>query len=608
MSDWGAQHTTLGSALGGLDMAMPGDGGPAPYRALWGGALTEAVLKGDVPQWRLDDMVVRIMTAYFKVHTGDYTSRPDINFSAWTNATTGRLHQSSNQSPIAVVNEHVDVQADHAALIRETAAKSIVLLKNSYAILPLSDPPSIAIIGDDAQDPPGGPNACPDRGCFSGTVAMGYGSGTANFPYLISPATALMQHCLATSTTFTNTTSNWDLDAARAAAADASVAIVFAAATAGENYLTVEGNAGDRNNLTLWGNGDALIAAVASANPNTIVVLHTPGPVLLEDVQNNPNVSAILWAGLPGQESGNALVDVLYGRVPPQGRSPFTWARSVEDYGAELMFEAADPKKPVQEFGEGVFVDYRWFQKAGGRVVYPFGFGLGYTEFRYANLTVVLNEGVSGTWGAAEGMTGAAPTFGVVEGDLGKHVAPEGFERISPYVYPWLNNSESFVGNSGNLSEFPAAARDGSAQPVLPASGAPGGNPGLYEVLYTLTALIKNVGYVKGTDIPQLVSPPIQPCSGNLPPVKQKQYVQLGGKENPWGVLRGFDEVELEPGETKTVTFNLTRRDVSNWNTTTQRWEINNREKFAFVGSNVRDIHLNSSLPAPAGMTWTTYA
>lgn len=92
------------------------------------------------------------------------------------------------------------------------------------------------------------------------------------------------------------------------------------------------------------------------------------------------------------------------------------------------------------------------------------------------------------------------------------------------------------------------------------------------------------------------------------PPAKQKQYVQLGGQENPWGVLRGFDEVELEPGETKTVTFNLTQRDVSNWNTTTQRWEINNREKFAFVGSNVRDIHLNSSLPAPAGMTWTTYA
>jgi beta-glucosidase len=83
-----------------------------------------------------------------------------------------------------------------------------------------------------------------------------------------------------------------------------------------------------------------------------------------------------------------------------------------------------------------------------------------------------------------------------------------------------------------------------------------------------------------------------------------KQYVQLGGEDNPWGVLRGFDEVELEPGETKTVTFSLTRRDVSNWNTTTQNWEITDHEKVVFVGSNVRDIHLNATLPAPEGMSW----
>ncbi|KAK3290692.1 glycosyl hydrolase family 3 N terminal domain-containing protein [Chaetomium fimeti] len=584
MSDWGAQHTTLGSALGGLDMAMPGDGGPQPYGALWGGALTEAVLKGDVPQWRLDDMAVRIMAAYFKVHTGNYTSRPDINFSAWTNQTTGPLHPSSNQS-ITVVNEFVDVQADHASLIREIGAKSIVLLKNTNNILPLSKPASIAVIGDDAQDPPGGPNACPDRGCFSGTIAMGYGSGTADFPYLISPATALLHQSRLDNTTFHNTTSNWDLPTAQHLASTASVAIVFAAATSGENYLTVETNAGDRNNLTLWGNGDALIAAVARANPNTVVVLHTPGPVLLDAVAQNPNVSAILWAGFPGQESGNALVDVLYGRVAPQGRSPFTWGRTAEDYGVELLVEAEDPRRPVQVFGEGVFVDYRWFQRGVGGVVYPFGFGLGYTRFGYANLTVeVVGDG--GVLEPAEGVTGPAPVVGVVEEELAAHVVPEGFGRISPYVYSWLNNSEGFVaGGAGNISDFPAAARNGSAQPVLPASGASGGHPGLYEVLYTLTARITNEGEVKGTEIPQL-------------------YVQLGGEDNPWGILRGFDEVELEPGETKTVTFNLTRRDVSNWNTATQNWEITDREKVVFVGSNVRDIHLNSSLPAPAGMTF----
>jgi beta-glucosidase len=235
MSDWGAQHTTLGSALGGLDMAMPGDGGPPPYRAWWGGALTETVLKGDVPQWRIDDMAVRIMTAYFLVHTGNYTARPDINFSAWTNKTTGPLHPSSNSS-ITVVNEFVDVQANHAALIREIGAKSIVLLKNDRNILPLSSPASLAIIGDDAQDNPGGPNACPDRACLRGTTAMGYGSGTAEFPYLISPASAIMAYLAGTNTTVTNTSSNWDVPAAKLAASKAEVAIVFAGVTSGEGY------------------------------------------------------------------------------------------------------------------------------------------------------------------------------------------------------------------------------------------------------------------------------------------------------------------------------------------------------------------------------------
>ncbi len=533
MSDWGAQHTTLGSALGGLDMAMPGDGGPPPYRAWWGGALTEAVLKGDVPQWRLDDMVIRIMTAYFKVHTGNYTSRPSINFSAWTNATTGPLHPSSNQS-ITTVNEFTNVQSTHAALIRELSAASIVLLKNTHNLLPLpTNPPSIAILGDDAQDAPNGPNACPDRACLRGTTATGYGSGTAEFPYLISPATALRTHLANSTTTLINPAAsvNWNLPLACEAAANASVAIVFASATSGEGYLTVDHNAGDRNNLTLWANGDALIAAVAACNPRTVVVLHTPGPVDLTAAQANPNVSAILWAGFPGQESGNGLVDVLFGRVGARGRSPFTWAGGASEYPAGVMEVFGEGR---QVFGEGVFVDYRWFGKHGRGVVYPFGFGLGYTRFGYADLRVVVvpkGEVVAGV--VEEGGTSPAGSYGVVEAGLGAHVAPEGFRRISPYVYPWLNNSEGFVvGGGGDLAAgFPPAARDGSGQPVLPASGAPGGNPGLYEVLYTVTASIKNIGDVKGTEIPQLVrlhnntAPESTPLHGCLLTTRQHAIV-----------------------------------------------------------------------------------
>ncbi len=492
MSDWGAQHTTVASALGGLDMAMPGDGARNAYGGFWGGALTEAVLNGTVPQWRLDDMVVRIMAAYYKVNINKFRTRPEINFSAWTrpNTTVGPLHFTSNTS-FAEVNKHVNVQADHAVIIREMAAKSVVLLKNTGSALPLKAPKSIAVIGEDAQDPPGGPNACDDNRCYRGTLSMGYGSGTANYPYLVSPVTALKAQADADSTVFTNTKSNWDLAAAQEAAASASVAVVFASATAGENFITIGGNAGDRNNLTLWNGGDELIRAVAAVNPNTVVVLHTVGPVLLDYARDHPNITAILWAGLPGQESGNALADVLYGRVNPQGRSPFTWARHATDYPVEITTRATTVP-PSQNFSEGVFIDYRHFQQANITPIWEFGYGLSYTQFRYSDLSVKV---APATYKPAGGLTPPAPTYGTIDRNE-TYTIPEGFRKIRPYVYPWVT------------APVPAAptppavvpATNGSAQPVLPASGGPGGNVGLYDVVDTINFTVESVDKVAGTD------------------------------------------------------------------------------------------------------------
>lgn len=118
----------------------------------------------------------------------------------------------------------------------------------------------------------------------------------------------------------------------------ADACLVFGNADSGEGYLTVDGNAGDRNNLTLWGAGETLIKRVAGACDNTVVVLHTVGPVLVEDWIDHPNVTAVLWAGLPGQESGNSLVDVLFGKVNPSGRLPFTIAKKREDYNADVIY------------------------------------------------------------------------------------------------------------------------------------------------------------------------------------------------------------------------------------------------------------------------------
>ena len=115
------------------------------------------------------------------------------------------------------------------------------------------------------------------------------------------------------------------------------VALVFINSDSGEEYITVDGNQGDRNNLTAWHNGDALVAAVAAQNKNTIVVVHSVGPLIVEPWIEHPNVTAVVWAGLGGTETGNALVDVLYGNVNPSGRLPYTIAKEVSDYGAQLL-------------------------------------------------------------------------------------------------------------------------------------------------------------------------------------------------------------------------------------------------------------------------------
>ena len=98
-------------------------------------------------------------------------------------------------------------------------------------------------------------------------------------------------------------------------AKQAEVAIVFANSDSGEGYLEVDNNFGDRNNLTFWQGADELVANVSATCNNTILVIHSVGPVLIEEYANNPNITAILWAGVPGEQSGNSIADVLYGLV-----------------------------------------------------------------------------------------------------------------------------------------------------------------------------------------------------------------------------------------------------------------------------------------------------
>lgn len=247
VSDWSAQHSGVGSALAGLDMTMPGDIGFFSGTSYWGGNLTIAVLNGTVPQWRLDDAAVRIVAAWYYV--GRDTKAVPVNFDSWTSDTFGYQHAFARQN-LRLVNENVDVRGEHARLVRQIGSASTVLLKNTNSVLPLSGKEKLtAVFGNDAGSNPAGPNGCTDRGCDIGTLAMGWGSGSANFPYLVTPETAIQNEILANYGAVESITNNEASSQIFTLARRASVALVFVNADSGEGYITVDTNIGDRNNL-----------------------------------------------------------------------------------------------------------------------------------------------------------------------------------------------------------------------------------------------------------------------------------------------------------------------------------------------------------------------
>lgn len=357
MSDWNAQHTTTGSANGGLDMTMPGTDFQNSS-IFWGPQLQAAIDNKKVQQSRLDDMVKRILAAWY--HVGQDKGYPPTSFSSWKIETK-------------------DVGGTHRTNVRKMAADGIVLLKNANASLPLAKPKSIAVVGLDSIVGPNGPNACADRGCNNGTLAVGWGSGAVEFPYLVAPLDAIKTQAAKDGTTVTSSP-NDNAQQGATAAQNAEYAVVCINSDSGEGYITVEDNPGDRKNLDAWHNGNELVKAVAAVNKKTVVVVHSVGPIIMESWIDNPNVVAVVWAGLPGQESGNGLVDVLFGAVNPSGKLPYTIAKREADYGRAIG--------SGNDKNWDLLVDYRRFDKLNIAPRFEFGYGLSYTNFTYADLTI----------------------------------------------------------------------------------------------------------------------------------------------------------------------------------------------------------------------------
>ncbi|TFK30639.1 cellulose-binding beta-glucosidase [Coprinopsis marcescibilis] len=334
----------------------------------FGQTLIRSVDSGQVSRPRLDDLATRILAAWYL--TKQESGFPSPNFNSW-----------NVNSPPA---QHVNVQRDHKENIRLIGAASTVLLKNVGNILPLKDPRSIGIIGNGAGPNSRGINGCSDRGCNDGVLAQGWGSGTAEYPYLSNPLDAITARARTYGGTVSSSLSDTNLNAAQTTASGKDVAIfVYSTADSGEGYITVEGNAGDRNDLKAWHGGDALVQRVATSNTKTIVVVNTVGPIEMEPWINNPN--GLGWSSW----------------TRSSGRLPYTIGKTINDYGTKVLYNS-NVQIPTINYSEGLFIDYRHFDKQNIEPRYEFGFGLSYTTFGYSDLKVTGTAG-GVTFGTGKG-------------------------------------------------------------------------------------------------------------------------------------------------------------------------------------------------------------
>lgn len=434
MSDWGGTHSGVASIEAGLDMDMPGNIGQ--YGMEWdagsffGSNITNGVNNGTLDVARLDDMVLRVMTPYY-LH-GQDSGFPGVDPAG------GLLNTFS---PVSTWRDtfnmtgtfNVDVRGNHSTLIRKHGAAGTVLLKNENSALPLSKPKNIAVFGNSAGAPVHGMYG--DGSIFYGNQYVGGGSGTSRATKISDPLSALNERAEEDGTLVQYVLNNTLIIANGPSSllipGQPDACLVFVKTYAEEGA--------DRTTLDLDWQGNELVDTVASYCNNTVVVSHSSG-INVMPFASHPNVTAILAAHYPGEESGHAIVDVLYGDVNPSGHLPYTIALNETDYNAPPVTAVQTNGTDDWQvwFDEGLEIDYRYFDANNISVLYEFGFGLSYTTFDLADATAEVL--------------------------------------------------------SSNISALPSAD-----EAILP-----GGNPELWETLYNVTVSVSNTGAVEGAAVPQL--------------------------------------------------------------------------------------------------------
>ncbi|KAF1819718.1 glycoside hydrolase family 3 protein [Dissoconium aciculare CBS 342.82] len=493
LSDWNAQHNGLLSATSGLDVVMP-------TSSLWdNGQLAGYVTNGSLPRADLEDKALRILATWYK-------------FGLDTNSTAAALG-AGQVSPLTTPHEFVNARDPASApSIYKQAQEGHVLVKNVNNALPLKKPRVLSIFGQDAFPQT---TATPilfagldlfsynfqslipvilqayaygtaTPGTLNGTLTVGGGSGGNTAPYISTPWDAIQQRTIEDGTQLF-----WDASGSTEPEVVGynDACLVFLNAFASEGWDRLDGLTDPA--------GDALVLHVASKCKNTMVFIHNAGARLVDAWVDHPNVTAVMFAHVPGQDSGRAIASLIYGDVSPSGRLPYTVAKNQSDYGSLLfpVIGAPDNFDPQSNFTEGVEIDYRSFLARDVTPRYAFGYGLTYSTFSYSNLTVEAN--------------GA------------------------------LEHSHALTDN-----------------------------------VMRVTASITNTGKVTAAEVPQL-------------------YLSIPGASTK--VLRGFTKTSLCANVTAEVEFLLRRKDLSQWDVTTQKWFVPSGDFTVEISKSVLDVQLTAT-------------
>lgn len=438
VSDWGAVNERVKALQAGLELEMPSSGGIGDAK------IVAAVNSGELSMETLDQAVERMLGFIFK-------------------SVDSRRKEASFDP------------GEHHALARDVARESMVLLKNEDNALPLAKSGTVAIIGEFAKKP----------------RYQGGGSSHVN-PTKLDDAFAEMQAVAGDSVNF-QYAQGYELDSdeindrllaeARDTAARADAAVLFLGLP--DSY---ESEGYDRSHLSLPASHKALIEAVAEVQDKVIVVLSNGSPVEMPWL---PHTKAVLEGYLGGQAFGGAVADLLFGVVSPSGKLAETFPQKLSDNPSFLNFPGEGDKV---EYKEGLFVGYRYYDKKEIEPLFPFGFGLSYTEFEYSDLQL----------------------------------------------------DKSSIEDTDTVQ---------------------------------VRVTVKNTGSRPGKETVQLYVSDVE--SSVIRPLQE---------------LKGFEKVELQPGEERQVAFTLNKRSFAYYNVQLGDWHVESGVFNIRVGASSRDIRLAASL------------